>query len=520
MTTFGTGTFGMATFGATVDSPTAGRLGVLVWHEMRVYATIDGRPVQLTDWQADSTVNWGHRSLTGKVPESVTWAEQESPVTLWLDDGTELWAGKLTQDSWGTDGLRNVRAEGYAAQLSAQTARMFYRIDGTSTYVDMGDDPHGMADNAGYDVNMGPGAIRWRFGDGTTAFASADVAGAVLWVEGAQITQYKVTVWRSFGHTQFDIRTISSVGPSTTGQVTVADHPLSATDGTSYTQAVTTADHDQLRFILRCNAAITPTVRRSARINEMKVYGRTTDDAFSASEVVADVGANAGFDTAGVQSNGLPILPLDWTEDHTALLSYMAELADWHWEALGTSNGTPHLAFGPYETTWTGYQGYGIRPDWEPQRRYNRVRVPFRYVSGVTGEVSASPAVDPLPGKEVVFYADELTDPQQTSALPAAVAAAQAEYRASSRVAGRIQLGIMNDATGAPRSGYKVKPGHIIDVADRPDLGPQRVAAMTYRDKEDVVAEINDDFSIVRLLSDLRSDRPEERRKKKKRRKK
>jgi hypothetical protein len=492
-----------------------------------VTCTIDGRPVDLTDWQADSSANWGYRSLTGKIPATCTWARQESAVTLWLEDGTELWAGTITQDPWGTtDGALNLRAEGYAARISASKTRMFYRHDGTEGWVNAEDDPHNYGGTEHeIDAEVRPSSlwIRLRKGEIIT---NGSFRGFVFWVEGAVITGVTWTHTANAG-TGNDWRLTRATGPSGAG-TTVAD--VAWVVGTVSTGAAVSGESDLISLTYRRSGATTAALGQTffGRLSNLQVFGRLSDPTLTidptASEVVADVGADAGFDTAGVQTSSLAVMPLDWTEDHTSLLTYMSELTDWHWEAEGLSgpnhDGSPRLTFGPWATTWTGYQADGVTPDWEPQKRYNKVVVPFRYLSGVVGEGVAVPTVDPFPGKEVVFYADELEDSQQDSVQAQAAAEAQVEYRASARVAGRLKIGRVTSAAGEPASGYGVRPGHLINVADRADLGPQRVVAMTYRDKGDVTAEINDDFSVVRMLSELRSDRPSAKRKKKPRRKK
>jgi hypothetical protein len=474
--------------------------------------TIDGRAVPLSDWQCDSAVNWGYRSLTGKIPESVTWAEQEAPVVLWLPDGTELWAGKVTQDPWATDGMRDLRAEGYANDISASKTRMFYRHDGTEGWVNAEDDPHNYAaaeDSIDAEVRRASLWVRMRKGQDVT---SGNVRAFAFWTEGGIITRYAFTQKANMAGPDNEWRGHTATGPAGSGTL-IAAHNL--TNGTaSIAQNVTTGQDLLTLQFRRAGGTFTAGATFYGRIVNPRIYGRTIDDGFSASGVVADVAADAGLGISGIQSSSLAVLPLDWTEDNTALLTYMAELTDWHWEA---GNGT--VSFGPWETTWTGYQAHGIKADWQPQKRFNKVVVPFSYISGASGEGEATASPDPFPGSEVTFYADELEFPQQNKTLANAVAANLVAYYASARAAGRLTLGRVTDSHGEPSDGFRVRPGHVINVADRTDLGPQRIVAMTYRENE-VTADINDDFNAIRLLHDLRGDRPAARRKRKRRRKK
>jgi hypothetical protein len=478
--------------------------------QVKIQAAIDGRPVVLTNWQCDSAVDWGYRTLTGDIPESVTWAEQESPVALWLPDGTELWAGKLSLDPQTDRGKRSIRAEGYASDLGAASTRMFYRIDSTESYVDADGDPHNYSGDEKIDQDVARNRIRWLWGNNADVFASGDHTKAIIWVEGAEITRYEFLAMATPRPTTNDIRVWSATGPSGT-LTTVGTHTLDIGAPTTYAANIATPE-DALLVGMRFNAASTPSGRRRATVRQMKIYGRTTDDSFSAGDVVADVGANAGFDTSDVQSNALGILPLDWTDSHPDLLSYMAELCDWQWQALGTVDGVPKLAFGPYETTWTAYQSHGVRPTWESQKRYNRVKVPFTYISGREGSRTAEPANDPFAGREVIYTTEPLEDPQQDGTLAATAAAAQAPYWASKRVAGRVELGQAFSEIGEPSDGSQVKPGQRLNVADRPDLGPQRIVAMSYRETGPPVAEINDDFNAIRLLAAVQQEKKRRRR--------
>lgn len=476
---------------------------------MTVQAYIDERPVLLTDWQADSSVNHGYRTLTGKIPDTVTWAEQEAPIRLWAQDGTEVWAGKLTLDPVRERGQLHVRAEGYVNQLASQRARMFYRADGAEGWVDSDSDPHGYSVSEKYDRTVGRGKLQWAFGDGDTAHANGNDAGFVFWAEDALITKFEAIQQSANALGNFDFIYRIATGPSGTRTL---DGTLAIGVGpTTRTQTLTTPS-DLLEFSVNANAASTQAARRRVWLTGIKVYGRTDDDAFSASEVVEDVGTNAGLDVSQVQENGLAVLPLDWNDDHPDLLSYMAELTDWQWGVYGlTSDGTPMLHFGPWEKVWTGYQSHTLGPTWENLRRFNKVRVPFNYLSGADGFGVATADPDPFPDEEVAIETEALRSPQASKALAEAMATAQAPYWASKRVGGRVTTGRVTDENGlTDRLG--IRPGHLLDVADREDLEPQRIHGVSLRHSAqtgaiDVVAELNDEFNPFRLLAQLQKSR-------------
>ena len=481
-----------------------------------IQATIDGRPVELTDWQCDATINWGYRTLTGKIPESVTWAEQESPVRLWLSNGEELWAGKLALDAQADGrGKRQVRAEGYASEVAAQDTRMFYRIDGFDTWNNKEEDPYQGTNNDKWELDLRPGIMKFRQNT-ADAFSTNDQAGFLTWVEGSLITKYSFVAATGASYAAFDLRTQRKTGPTGTN-TDLNTHSLAIGSPTTYSATISSPE-DALILRIFANTNAAAGTRRVVTVTSMMVYGRTNDDAFSASEVVTDVAGVAGLNSDLIQSNSLAILPLDWDDDHTALLDYIADLCDWTWGVWGLdASGTPKLAFGPYETTFTGYQSDGISLDVETQKRFNKVRVPFTTRGGRSRTVTVTADPDPFPGLSVVHTTDALEDPQPDATLATAVATAQAPYWSSLRVAGRAKVGRLLSSTGETVNGYAVRPGMLLDVADRTDIGPQRVQGVTWRDKGDVTLDLDDDFNVIRLLAELQRQQRRHRRRRKKR---
>ena len=62
----------------------------------KVHWSIDGRHVQLRDWQASSTSAGGYDQLTARADrDDVEWAHQGSHVRAHLEDGSEMWFGYL-----------------------------------------------------------------------------------------------------------------------------------------------------------------------------------------------------------------------------------------------------------------------------------------------------------------------------------------------------------------------------------------------------------------------------------------
>jgi hypothetical protein len=458
------------------DAPRGRSLGM--------YATIDGRPVEFLDWQATVEADWGERTLTGKVLREVTWAEQGSSVELWRGDGTRLWSGELTQDPKLEGPLLSLRAQGYAEWLAANRTRMFYRTDGASLFVDAEEDPHGYNESEKYDLIVRQGMLKWTWGDGDTTFQTGDVMTAVIWIEGGLITRYTFLADPSETLTNWEVRTVSATGPS--GAFTALnDHSLNVA---SATYAVNIDDPTDLFGIrVRCNSGpATPASRRKLKLTAIKIYGRTTDDEFTASEVAVDVAAASGVATDRVQANGLSVLPLDWTENHPALLDYLVELTGGRWMVRGDG-----LHFGPYERTWEVSTEDGANAEVEPERRFNRVVVPYRSLSGRLRETSpAVPETDPYPGEEFTHYAEELEDPQPDAELATALAATTVEHLAAARITGRVDVAACR-LEGSARDPIEIEPGDLLNITDL-RYPPQRIKAVTYAKDRLPVVELGE----------------------------
>ncbi|HET9672545.1 MAG TPA: hypothetical protein VFQ40_06820, partial [Actinomycetota bacterium] len=506
---------------AVGDQPGPGSPGTIadVPRPLALTTMIDGRPVDLLDWQATVEADWGERSLVGKVLRDVSWAEQGAPVEIWRGDGTRLWSGELVQDPKDEGEILGLRAEGYASVLEANRTRLFYRIDGAGIagWVDGDSDPHAYDPVGGsmYDLSANPGSLVWKFGNNADAFSAGDLGRMVLWMEGTEITRYSFQVTTNVALTNWELRTRATNGPS--GVVNdETNHSLNIGSPTTYARTLSVATgFDQLVFDVRATGAATPPTRRRVTVRSLKVYGRTTDDAFSVSQAASDVGGVSGLDVTGVRSNGLGVLPLDWTDSHPSLLDYLAELAGWRWMVRGDG-----LHFGPYERSWTASTEHGAAAELEPERRFNRVVVPYRSVSGTYRESApAEPTEDPYPGREVVYHSEELEDPQPDGTLAAALAAAEVEYRAQARVRGRVELARVR-LDGAPRDPLEVEAGDLITLTDlAPDLGAQRIRSITYAKDQIPVVEVGDaPFDPVQTLREFQRERSARHKKKRRRR--
>jgi hypothetical protein len=456
--------------------------------------TIDDKSVPLSSWQLEAEADWGDRTLTGQVPRSVTLAEQGAPVKAWRSDGTLLWSGEMPLDPRPDGDVLFIRAEGFAENLAAQRTRMFYRKDGTDGWVNAEDEPHNYnVDEDVLDCEVRPTSLflRWRKGETVNTGQSR---GWLIWVEGSTITRYTFTHIDNMGVTDNVWRIYRATGPAG-GATQVADHSL-LVGSANVAQNVSSAEDELLIFYRRNGGNHTAAQTFKGRIVKLQIYGRTTSDTFSASDVVSDVGTNAGFDVSGVQSNSLAVLPLDWTDPHPALLTFMAELTDWRWLLRGEE-----LRFGPFERTWSLDTTTDAVATLEPEKRYRRVRIPFRNLAGVMREGEAIAADTSAPDE--TWYGPALEDPQQNDTLAVSAAGLLADHMASRRVSGSVQIGKVRGV--GPASPYDVEAGDLLNMTDlAPDLGPQRIRTATYRPGEDVTVGIGEPFDPMRIMADAR----------------
>ena len=467
---------------------------------------IDGKPVRmLGDWQAEVATNWGERTFTGTVSKDITWVDQGSTIIGWRRSGEPIWQGTVVAEP-RIDGERlRIRGEGFARKLAENRTRMFYRIDGFAGWSDKEEDPYAGTNNDKYDLTVRPGILRWRL-DPSDAFSTNDQAGFATWVEGGEITKYSFVVTTGASYGAFDLEYQRFTGPTGT-KSTVNTHTLNPVSSPiTGTMTVSPEDAAVLRMIANTNAA--SGTRRVVTVTQGKLYGRTNDDNFSLSDVCEDVGQASGFGTDGVVSNALLILPLDWTDPHPGLLDYMTELADWLWMIRGQE-----LIVKPYGQIWETATDVGAKPQLEPEPQANIFVQPYRTVSGTLRKSTATATTDPFPGQEIIVWGEELEDPQANSDLPDAVARSAVEFESSFRASGTVELTEVR-LQGSVHLPYDVEAGDQLQLTDlAPQLGPQRVEAITYRPNNHATATVGQAFDLVRTLAE--NERPARRRRRK-----
>lgn len=446
------------------------------------------------------TANGGYRdaSVSCPVVDLPTSASQESELCLY-EGSEEHWAGTLVTRPFVTDGTAQLQAEGPIAILERQAGRRFYQTQDESLFVPADSDPHQYQHNKDIQTEAIPGSLKYHNEKGDD-FSNGDQGGLVLWIEGDLITKLTYSWLADPTSTNFDIVTRTATGPA--GSLSTIDtQAISSASGTATITVAT--PRDLIHISYQANQAIASAVSRRVVLRAVKVWGRTTDATFNASQVLADVFASAGFDTTGVQSESLNVLPLDWLDDWVALADYMADLVDWRYLILGKNlAGEWQAEAGPWEREWTVFRGRNAETNLPPLPLYNRVVVPYESVSGVHRQVEAVPAVDPLPGHDRPLYAEALSDPQPDATLASSVAATLAERHATERVRGTVRVVELRDSFGSERSPYALRAGDLLNIADhQPLIPPQRVQSVTYRANRDVSCEVEEELDVTLLLN-------------------
>lgn len=461
-------------------------------------AAIAGRPVQLFDWQAEVATGYGDRVLTGRVSRDVRWAEQGAPVELWRRAGDPLWVGALVEDPRDDGDWLSLRAEGEARRL--ETIPLLYRHDGAEGFVERDSEPHEYTGQSqAYDIHVGKGKLRWVWGDGNEAFVTGQDAGAVFWPEGCLITRYSVRAERNIAISSFDLVVRRFTGPTGT-RTLVQTHNLTPGTADTFANNITTPE-DGLEFAVNANDNTTPAGRRGLNLTRIMLYGRTTDDAFRVSDVVADVAEIAGLDASGIVPHPQRVLPLYWTEKgHDGLLDYLAELMDQLWMVRAGV-----VTFRPYGLrTWAVSTDTGTRPELAPEPRYNTFVQPWRDLSGRLRRSTATADPDPFPGEvRRAPLPDPLEDPQPNNELALAVATARVAYEAAYRASGTVELGELRHRS-VPRDPYDIEAGDHLTITDLiPRLGPQRIESVTYRPNDQVSVQVGRTFNMVATLREL-----------------
>ncbi|MGH2710167.1 MAG: LamG-like jellyroll fold domain-containing protein [Actinomycetota bacterium] len=452
--------------------------------------TIDDRPVDLSDWLAQTEANGGYGAASGKLPARVvrrrTQIQQGAPIAAYLDSGDQVYEGTLEQNPSVAEGWASLKARGHADRLRENDDLLVYQDMTPAGWVDENTSPHDGTGHEGIAVRAEEGALIFE--------ASASVVGShglVRWLPGAALRRLRAAIaWQG---TATNYSLVFSVHDGPTG-LGLADHTLSPLSA-SWDSGILADRGDMAKIRLDSNGGTAPfrAVIRLPRLSDI-----TDADSFTPNNVAADVGRRSGFDVAGIpdgpppvsyqivqvpappsaaflrkgafvpqftvtevpiMTSGLNVLPLIWESAHSELLNYLAMILGWRWLAWGSAGDRPRLEFGPWGPD-VRLEGEG---NLDPALLHDRVVVRWQEASGAWNEHVAFPDTDPFETQRTKTprpFVVELQGIHADSDYAEAVGEELRNLVAAPRWAGQIALGRAWQGPGRiPR--YLVRAGGV-----------------------------------------------------------
>lgn len=456
--------------------------------------TLDGNPIRMADWDATAAVNLGYDTARGTVPRSdAVGARQGDVLTAYRTDASVMWQGRLVQPPRVREGIATLEAAGHGRRLRNAARPMLYQFTEIDAWVPADADPHRYTISEKFEMQINPGRMTFEIVKDETFAAGAKVR-AVLWLEGNRISKVSYD-WRLLNvAANFDIELLSGSGP---GGTLTLEHTQNLGSTTSGTRTVNLTGSGDLIALGLTAAGSTPSTKNKVTIDGIRVWGRTTADTYTSGEVAADIAAMTDLDPSGVEGTDANILPLLFEVSPSQdRLDFLAALEDLRWLVLDDRGAGPWLDFGPYDRTWRVTEERGAAYDLIDLERYDEVRVNFRAPTGRSRTITAEADAD-LAFSNTYEFEWEL--PQANSGLASAVAERLVTRLSERRVTGSVEAREVTDEAGRYRAGHDVLPGDLLDLADQPDIGPQRIVRVAWRE-DGVRLDLEADVDLTRLL--------------------
>lgn len=456
--------------------------------------SLNGRPIRLSDWEATVAVNAGYDTARGSAPRAdVVGATQGSILTAYRTDASVMWQGRLSQPPTIRRGVASIEAGGFHRKLRKTSRPMLYRFDDIGAWVPGDADPHLFLTSEKFEQQVDNGRIVMTIAK-DESFVSGNNNRVTLWLEGNKISKVSYDWSISSAASNFDLLLERADGPS--GSLTTV-HTQSLSPTTSGTRTVTLgANNDLICLNLECNTNTTPTTKRKVIITGIRVYGRSTSDDITASDVASDIAELAGLED-GVTGTETRVLPLFFEAgSHADRLDFLAAIEDYRWLVLDDRGHGPYLDFGPYSRRWRVTEDRGAAYDLVDQERFNEVRVFFRAPSGRSRSVTAEADAD-IDYTNTAEFEWEL--PMHSAGIASAVAERAVTRLASRRVAGSVEVREATDPQDRNRAGHDILAGDLLELTDQPDLPAQRIVRVTYRE-DGARCDIENDVDLSALL--------------------
>jgi hypothetical protein len=438
----------------------------------------------MAGWSATNTPG-GHDQARGRIPET-DWrkapaAGQGSTLAAFTGDGTNIWEGRIGAVPQIKGGIASLAAQGMQYQARKMHDRLLIRSDGLDQWALVESDPLSGGDSYRKVLVNIDRRAEFSVNEGDSLVAGGNSRnGIAFYAEGIPLDQVKFTMaYNSADATNnLELQTVVVDGPAI-GAGGVQDTYATSAGNIDATKTSNfgVTPFDTVIIYLHVNTNFTPASRLHFILKNLSVYSAiNTTDTFHAYQVLAYIGDQFGWDTAGVQSSTFNILPFDHVDDWGSNADYVSELEDRWWRVLDDRGSGPYLESGTWanSTNWTVSMGENADPNLLPLELFDKVVVHYETPAGVLRQKSATSTSISVGNAFEITLEDRQSDP----ALASAVASALLTKYSTQRYSGMISVVAARDNTGRTNP-YLIRHGDTITVADW-DVG----ASITLRVEE------------------------------------
>jgi hypothetical protein len=450
---------------------------------LRIYFTVDGSPVDLSDWSFSSSSDLGFdqfraNATNARARKIVGGIEQGSIVEAFTETGMRVWQGTVPQaPKLNQNGVAQVAAQGYAYRATKSGNRVSPIIDSPGAWIPANLDPVNYPLTCGltsFTITNTLASRKINFlPDG-----AGDEFGWAFFARGMNITRFSATldapgsgiVWRLLTARLPDTYATRRLEAVSTGAGAMAQKGTGSPRH-GYRHIFASAEFQPSDVVIielfhTTGGVVGASLRN---ITDPKVWGDYDADVVYTDQAARIVARQLGWDFSGVTGRGAaPLTASDWVGDGASYMSYIAGLEDFCWGVWDDQGYGPLLTYGPYgRKTWEVSAATGATWDLDPLERIRRVTVQFNNVDNSLGEVSLeAPESAGLPDDVATELKGALIDNQSEQALAAVTAWRLLQRFLSSRYRGRVNL-IHAFEEGSRRDApYEVRGGDLLKITD------------------------------------------------------
>jgi hypothetical protein len=435
--------------------------------------TSSDNPAAFGDWRAEESSSLGMVGISGRIPVStydraadVYRAGAEWPIFR-KENGEMIGWGELTEPILHGDFVE-LAARGVAHRAEKEVQNLLFQSRSYDDWAPAESEPHSYAvsthANKHIDMQIRSGRITWR-PQKDYAFAGGEEHGAVFWEPDETLTRIAFTVKHdASAEWELVLKAANAyedgVGDTLT-ELTTWDLGAVA-DGTAIDYTVT-GHYDLLYLALRKVTTETPTDPPKVHVTKLRVSANGADDDYTASDLVADLGARLGWDIENVQPSGQVIVPFRMERmTFREAFEYACLVTGWRAVARKAPSGTI-LEFGPWDTRVYTLVDPEATRNLVPLERFDRASVVARYAGGnATKVVRAIADPNPLPDPNPYPQVIELPGRQPSVDQAEVIAQRVADFLAEPRYSGSATFSMVLDEFGIPQPANIVRAGDTL----------------------------------------------------------